>query len=678
MESNKKKKKAIIIIISVLAAVIIISGAGLGVKVYLQNKKLQEEKQKIALEEERYSAQNFNDKSSNYVKVPENTEFSPGQIISFEIFYKNTGLFEVKDFEINTNIPENCKIVEDSLKNYSYKIESGNLAVKIGNLGIGSSGSLILAYRVNFGLGNDTIIPVPNIKFNYVKESALLGKKDNFVYEINQNGKFTVKSSPDFSRSVILIDGAKEDPNRISYGDKIIYKLYFYNNGDEEAKDVEVTVKNLDNLIISKEENKDFNIGSNSAALKLEALGIGEVKSFYLYTQVDSKAQNNMIIQPVMEIKYNGKIIEAKAPQSIVKLYPSFEKSALKITAVGGSAYSGDIVNANISITNTGNIEANNVIIKIVLSNLLSLNQGELSWNIPKLAVGKTASFNTSLKISDNITKDTTATARLQISSDEITGPVIITSGIAVSGEKPFTSGYIPIVAIHGVDQNPAGAYEMSTAEFDYLCGTLKAAGYKTITFMDLLNYLDRGKKLPEKPVIISSDDGYQNVYTYAFPILQKYGYKMTVFLVTGLIGNSDADRRINEFDRGKAGIPTRAMLIWPEIGAMSRYGIEFMSHTVSHQHLGDLSTEEALFEMTQSRIDIESHLKRPVPFLAWPYGNYSIVDVNLLGQAGYRGAVRYSGGIEDVRTLNIYGIKRVPIFSYTSTADYAALLGLK
>ncbi len=117
----------------------------------------------------------------------------------------------------------------------------------------------------------------------------------------------------------------------------------------------------------------------------------------------------------------------------------------------------------------------------------------------------------------------------------------------------------------------------------------------------------------------------------------------MTVFLVTGLIGNSDADRRINEFDQGKSGIPTRPMLIWPEIGAMSRYGIEFMSHTVSHKTLGDLTDEEALYEMSQSKIDIESHLKKPVPFIAWPFDNYSSIDVSFLSQAGYRGAVMIS-----------------------------------
>ena len=318
------------------------------------------------------------------------------------------------------------------------------------------------------------------------------------------------------------------------------------------------------------------------------------------------------------------------------------------------------------------------MIVKIVLSNLLSLNQGELSWKIPKLGVGQTASFNTSLKISDNITKDTTAAARLEISSDEITIPLIINSGIAVSGEKPFTRNYIPIIAIHEIETHVENPIEISVGAFDALCGTLKANGFTTITFMDLLNYYDSGKKLPEKPVIISSDDGYQDNYTNAFPILKKYGFKMTVFLVTGLMGNSEADRHINEFDAGKSNIPVRPMLIWPEVIEMSKYGCEFLSHTVNHVHLGYVSNDVALYELTKSKSDIESHLDKPVLFFAWPYDNFSAKVLGLLSQAGYRGSVSAVGGIEDVRTINISNIKRIDLNSYTVPSDYVSYFELQ
>ena len=151
----------------------------------------------------------------------------------------------------------------------------------------------------------------------------------------------------------------------------------------------------------------------------------------------------------------------------------------------------------------------------------------------------------------------------------------------------------------------------------------------------------------------------------------------MTVFLSTGYIGNSNEDRHLNEFDIGKSGIPERPMLIWPEVAAMARYGIEFQSHTVTHSQIGDLSPDEVYFELAQSKADIEAHLKRPCSFVSWPFDNFSNSVIPLLPQIGYRGAVRYRGGVEDVRSMNIYAIKRVQVFSYTSTASYAAIMGL-
>jgi peptidoglycan/xylan/chitin deacetylase (PgdA/CDA1 family) len=680
--SDSKIKKAFIIIISVFAGIIIIVGAIWGVRSYLYTKEqqriLEEKNQKIAQEEKNYSAPNFEDKNSNYIKLPEDKEVAPGQIINFEIFYKNTGLTAAKDFNVSVIIPVNCKIVKENLKDYSYKLDNNSITFKIGDLDINKSGSLNISFKVASPLDNGTAISVPDVKFSYSKEAPFINKSGNFQYEIKSEDKLVVKSSPDFDNSEILIEGAKDNINNISSGDAIVYKLYISNKGDMDAKNIEITVTNLDNLVISQDENKDFTLSANTASLKLSELTAGGVKSFYLQTKVNSNAENNSVVAPVMEIKFGDNILKRESPESIVKLYPSFGKSVVKIAARGGNGvYSGDVVDITVSVTNSGKIEANNVIAKLVLSNLFVLDQGQLSWNIPKLAIGQTASFNTSLRIVENITKDTYATVKLNISSDETSSAAGSSAKILVSGERPFTSGLIPIVAIHGIEPNPSGSYELSTAEFEYLCGTLNALGYKTITFMDLLNYLDKGKRLPEKPVIITSDDGYYDVYAYAFPILQKYGYKMTVFLVTGLIGNSDADRHINEFDQGKSGIPTRPMLIWPEISAMSRYGIEFLSHTVSHKTLGDLTDQEALYEMSQSKIDIESHLKKPVPFIAWPFDNYSSIDVSFLSQAGYRGAVLYHGGIENVNSINIYAIKRVRFLSNTSTADYAALLGL-
>ncbi len=367
------------------------------------------------------------------------------------------------------------------------------------------------------------------------------------------------------------------------------------------------------------------------------------------------------------------------ARKYLYKLYPAFGSSSVFIAARGaGGVYSGDVIDVTVNIKNTGNIEATNVIAELVYSNLFALDQGEASWSIEKLAIGETASFNASLKIVAELEKDTTASCSINISSDEISIYQVSSASIIVSGEKPFTRNLIPIIALHGIEPEPGGRYELSTGQFDALCGTLKAMGYKTVTLVDLLAYIEGRKQLPEKPVIITSDDGYQSIYNNAFPILKKYGYRMTVFLVTGLIGNSNDDRHLNDFDTGRKGIPVRPMLIWPEVIAMSKYGIEFQSHTVNHRSVGELPADDAYFEMAQSKADIEAHTGKPCVFIAWPHGSYTGSVLAALPSIGYRGALRYGGGIEDVRSVSIFELKRVPFYQEISPSDYARLLRLE
>ena len=241
-----------------------------------------------------------------------------------------------------------------------------------------------------------------------------------------------------------------------------------------------------------------------------------------------------------------------------------------------------------------------------------------------------------------------------------------------------ITASQVPIIALHGIENDPSGRYEISAGAFDYLCGTLKNMGYETITLVDLYNHFAKGTKLPAKPVIITSDDGYQSIYTAAFPILQKYHYKMTVFLITSYIGDNEKTRRLNDFDSGTQGIPQRAMLTWPEIGQMSKYGCEFQSHTWSHGIISNVSLETAKFELSQSKHDIEIHTGKPVIFVAWPHSQTSDEVISLLPQTGYAGALYYNGGVQSLTSIDLYRLSRVGIVSEIPPQAYAELLNLQ
>lgn len=363
--------------------------------------------------------------------------------------------------------------------------------------------------------------------------------------------------------------------------------------------------------------------------------------------------------------------------ESVDKLYPSFSGSNIELIDLnGGDTYPGESVGVNISVVNSGDIEAKNVKVDLVIPGFFVLNEEETSWNIDVLDVGEKVTFNTSLKVIDNIADDSPASCRLKISSDEIESFVSSNYSIMVYGVRLFEGNYIPIIGLHAIEDHIEAAIELHTVHFEELCKVLKEYDYETITFTDLLNYIDYGKALPERPVIITSDDGFQDVYTNGFPILKKYGYKMTVFLVTGAIRDSDADRKTNGYFNKRTDV-IRPILIWPEIIEMSEYGCEFLSHTVNHIRLGLASDEEFLYELIQSKKDIESHLGNEVLFFAWPYDNHSPLKWPLIPEAGYRGAVRYWGGIEDMRTINLYNIRRVEFNSYIPLNQYVNCLKL-
>lgn len=363
--------------------------------------------------------------------------------------------------------------------------------------------------------------------------------------------------------------------------------------------------------------------------------------------------------------------------EGIDKLPPSFSGSNIELSDLNsGDTYPGESIVVNISVVNSGDIEAKNVKVDLIKSNLFILNEEETNWSIDVLDVGEKVTFNTGLSLTDNITEDTMVSCRLEISSDEVNSFLSPDYSIMVYGVKPFEGNYIPIIGLHAIEEHIGAAIELYTDHFNNLCRVLKEFGYETITFTDLLNYIDFGKALPEKPVIITSDDGFQDVYTNGFLILKKYGYKMTVFLVTGAIGETEADRKTNAYFNKRTDV-IRPILTWPEIIEMNEYGCEFLSHTVNHVRLGLSSDEEFLYELTESKKDIESHLGNEVLFFAWPYDNHSPLKWPLISEAGYRGAVRYGNGIEDMRTINLYDIKRVEFNSYIPPNQYVNYLKL-
>lgn len=135
----------------------------------------------------------------------------------------------------------------------------------------------------------------------------------------------------------------------------------------------------------------------------------------------------------------------------------------------------------------------------------------------------------------------------------------------------------------------------------------------------------------PPRAVVLTFDDGAETAFTVALPELRKRGLRATFFLVTGLIGDDEAHRRV------EAGV---RYLIWPEVLELARAGMEIGSHSVDHARLPDLPPERVREELSLSKRTLEEHLGAPVDLFAYPFNSLREPVRRAVIAAGYRAAV--------------------------------------
>lgn len=146
--------------------------------------------------------------------------------------------------------------------------------------------------------------------------------------------------------------------------------------------------------------------------------------------------------------------------------------------------------------------------------------------------------------------------------------------------------------------------------------------GYTPIRVSDWIAWCSEGKSLPEKPVVITFDDGYAHLSEYAIPVLRWHGFPATIFVVTSLIGKT------NEWDQ-KAGSAELPLMNMDQIRQAASQGMDFGSHTRTHPDLTQVSAKQLDDEIAGSADDLTAIFgERPVAF-AYPFGrhNRSVVE---------------------------------------------------
>ncbi|WP_425060766.1 Poly-beta-1,6-N-acetyl-D-glucosamine N-deacetylase [Sporomusa carbonis] len=231
----------------------------------------------------------------------------------------------------------------------------------------------------------------------------------------------------------------------------------------------------------------------------------------------------------------------------------------------------------------------------------------------------------------------------LLILSSSVVSTTAVVAGRNMNRAASVSLADIPVLNYHKIDSF-YHSLSIPPEEFEEQMAYLHENGFHTITPDDLMSYLNHGKQLPEKPILITFDDGYQDNYTNAYPIMKKYGFTATIFLVTSLVGH---DGRF---------------MTWDQVRQMKKDGFIFGSHTVSHAPLTKLTREQVMDELVNSRKEIEHQLGTRPRYFAYPTGAYNRQIEEMVKQAGYKAAftIRYGqAGTES----NPYALERIPIF---------------
>jgi peptidoglycan/xylan/chitin deacetylase (PgdA/CDA1 family) len=226
--------------------------------------------------------------------------------------------------------------------------------------------------------------------------------------------------------------------------------------------------------------------------------------------------------------------------------------------------------------------------------------------------------------------------------------------------EKKLT---IPILMYHHVapinyeSRNPD--LYVSPEQFELQLKYLSENGYKTIDFEELLDHWENNVPLPRKAIIITFDDGFENNYNHAFPLLKEYNTKGTIFLVTDFIGNFYTWTN-------KTSNPPESLLTWEQIKEMLSSGIKFGSHACTHKDLTKISEAEAYDQLKFSKEILEEKLKTKIVVLTYPYGSFNSKVIEITKKTGYECACSTIRGNRHT-SKDKYTLKRVMIHHDTT-----------
>ncbi len=252
---------------------------------------------------------------------------------------------------------------------------------------------------------------------------------------------------------------------------------------------------------------------------------------------------------------------------------------------------------------------------------------------------------NCQSKGSDTATTAASSGKPVAATPNATAGPLPVSAAKRADAATILARPQVPVLCYHQIREwraRDSKDYIMPPAIFRQQMQMLADSGYHAILPDQLYAYLTTGAPLPTKPVLLTFDDGDLTHYTQALPVLDKYGFKATFFIMTAAIGR-----------RGKQHYMDKAQL-----KDLADRGHEIGAHTWDHQNVKKFGAADWPTQIDEPNAKLESITGRPVRYFAYPFGLWNEPALPELEKRGYRAAFALADGRD--KQMPLYTIPRM------------------
>lgn len=202
----------------------------------------------------------------------------------------------------------------------------------------------------------------------------------------------------------------------------------------------------------------------------------------------------------------------------------------------------------------------------------------------------------------------------------------------------------VPVLMYHSIKDSDAGSMYVNPSNFRRQMEFLYRGGYNVISLDELVEGILENRKFGFGTVVITFDDGFEDNYLNAFPVLSRHDFPATIFLVSSYIGRKEG------------------YLNWDQVRVMKNNGIDFGSHTRNHVYLPSAEgTAELWEEISGSKEEIEKAIGRTVSYFCYPIGGFNDRIKRAVIRAGYKGACTTNRGY-DRYNRDVFEINRIKV----------------